>query len=84
VILRNVLDEGALDCYSAPLIIRKSSDSNGEKRRRQAAVKNRPTVAPRGINRGDFVGPCSRDVDRRPDQESEVFLSRMRKNDGTT
>ena len=33
-----------------------------------------PPLTLRGINLADFAGPSTREVDRRPDQEREVFL----------
>ena len=33
-----------------------------------------PPLSLRGIDLGDFTRPCSREVDRRPDKEGEVFI----------
>jgi hypothetical protein len=40
----------------------------------QESANGRPPLSLRGINLRDFAGPSSREIDRWPDKEGEVFL----------
>jgi len=74
-ILRNVLEEraersSALDLKSVWQQLREKAASGSG----QESPDGRLPLSLRGINLGNFTGPCSREVDRWPDQKREVFF----------
>src|SRR6266576_2059097 len=74
-ILRNVLEEraersSALDLKSVWQQLREKAASGSG----QESPDGRLPLSLRGINLAEFTGPCSREVDRWPDQKREVFF----------